>query len=87
VHGGASTRTKQRRAAIPYVNLLEAEFKAALVGAGLPESLVFVLSGSDGGGVEALVNGHGLFLGVMVGDRPQALCNQVGAMAVPRPAP
>jgi NAD(P)H dehydrogenase (quinone) len=40
---------RQTGKTIPYVNLPEAEFKAALIGAGLPDGLAFVLADSDAG--------------------------------------
>ncbi|WP_153108865.1 SDR family oxidoreductase [Propionivibrio limicola] len=45
----AAELSRQSGKQIPYVNLPEAEFKAALVGAGLPEPLAGVLAGSDVG--------------------------------------
>lgn len=43
----AAELSKQAGQSIPYVNLPEADFKAALVGAGLPEPLAGLLADSD----------------------------------------
>lgn len=45
----AAELSKQAGQSIPYVNLPEADFKAALVGAGLPEPLAGLLADSDKG--------------------------------------
>lgn len=45
----AAELSKQAGQSIPYVNLPEADFKAALVGAGLPEPLAGLLADSDTG--------------------------------------
>jgi len=45
----AAELSKQAGKSIPYVNLPEADFKAALVGAGLPEALAGLLADSDAG--------------------------------------
>jgi len=44
--------SKQAGKSIPYVNLPEADFKAALVGAGLPEALAGLLADSDAGAAQ-----------------------------------
>lgn len=45
----AAELSKQAGQSIPYVNLPEADFKAALVGAGLPDALAGLLADSDTG--------------------------------------
>lgn len=45
----AAELSQQAGKSIPYVNLPEADFKAALVGAGLPEALAGLLADSDAG--------------------------------------
>ena len=45
----AAELSRQSGKQIPYVNLPESEFKAALVGAGLPEPLAGLLADSDAG--------------------------------------
>jgi NAD(P)H dehydrogenase (quinone) len=45
----AAELSRQSGKTVPYVNLPQAEFQAALVGAGLPEGLAFVLADSDVG--------------------------------------
>lgn len=48
----AAELSQQAGQSVPYVNLPEAEFKAALVGAGLPEALAGLLADSDVGAAQ-----------------------------------
>jgi len=48
----AAELSRQSGKTVPYVNLPQAEFKAALVGAGLPDGLAFVLADSDAGAAQ-----------------------------------
>lgn len=67
----AAELSRQSGKTIPYVNLPQAEFKAALVGAGLPEPFAALLADSDAGAAKgALFDDQGQ-LGRLIG-RPTA---------------
>jgi NAD(P)H dehydrogenase (quinone) len=56
----AAELSRQTGQTVPYVNLPEAEYKAALVGAGLPEPLAGLLADSDAGAAKGgLFDGQG----------------------------
>lgn len=63
----AAELSRQSGKPIPYVDLPEAEFKAALVGAGLPEPLAGLLADSDRGASRGGLFDGGRQLGVLIG--------------------
>jgi NAD(P)H dehydrogenase (quinone) len=56
---------------IPYINLPEAEFKAALIGVGLPETIAELLANSDAGAAKGGLFNDGRALSQLIG-RPTA---------------
>ena len=67
----AAELSRQAGKAVPYVNLPEAEFKAALIGAGLPDGLAFVLADSDAGAAKGALFDEQRQLSALIG-RPTA---------------
>lgn len=63
----AAELSRQSGKPIPYVDLPEAEFKAALVGAGLPEPLAGLLADSDRGASRGGLFDGGRQLGALIG--------------------
>lgn len=59
--------------AIPYINLPEGEFKAALISAGLPEGLAFVLADSDIGASKGALFNNSHTLSQLIGRPTTAL--------------
>jgi NAD(P)H dehydrogenase (quinone) len=75
----AAELSRQAGKAIPYVNLPEADFKAALVGAGLPEGLAFVLSDSDAGAAKGALFDDQRQLSALIGRPTATLASMVEA--------
>lgn len=67
----AAELSRQAGKTIPYVNLPEAEYKAALVGAGLPEPLAGLLADSDAGAAQGALFDEQRQLSRLIG-RPTA---------------
>lgn len=59
--------SQQSGKSIPYINLPEAEYKKALVGAGLPESLAELLANSDAGVSKGALFDNGQQLSGLIG--------------------
>jgi len=75
----AAELSRQAGKAIPYVNLPEAEFKATLIDAGLPEGLAFVLSDSDAGAAKGALFDEQRQLSALIGRPTASLASMVGA--------
>jgi NAD(P)H dehydrogenase (quinone) len=67
----AAELSRQAGKTVPYVNLPQAEFQAALVGAGLPDGLASVLADSDVGAAQGALLDHQRQLSTLIG-RPTA---------------
>ncbi len=63
----AAEISRQSGKTVPYVNLPQAEFKAALLGAGLPEGLAELLSDSDAAAASGALQGEGATLRGLIG--------------------
>lgn len=76
----AAEISRQSGRAIQYVNLPEAEYKKALLGAGLPEGLADLLANSDTGASRGALFDDGKQLGKLIGRPTSALATEVKAM-------
>lgn len=65
--------SRQSGKTIPYVNLPEAEYQKALVGAGLPEGLAHLLADSDAGAAKGALFDEGRQLSALLGRPTTAL--------------
>lgn len=63
----AAEISRQSRKTVPYVNLRQADFKAALLGAGLPEELAELLADSDAAAANGALQGEGATLRGLIG--------------------
>jgi NAD(P)H dehydrogenase (quinone) len=63
----AKELSQQAGKTIPYVNLPEAEYRAALVGAGLPEAFADILADSDAGAAKGALFDDGHQLSQLIG--------------------
>lgn len=68
----ATEISQQSGQSIPYINLPEAEYKKALLGAGLPEPLAALLADSDTGAAKGALFDHGQQLSRLIG-KPTSL--------------
>ena len=64
---------------MPYVNLPEAEFKAALQGAGLPEPVAALLSDSDAGAAKGGLFDNGHQLSTLIGRPTTPMAQTISA--------
>jgi len=69
----AKELSQQAGKTIPYVNLPEAEYRAALVGAGLPEAFADILADSDAGAAKGALFDDGHQLSQLIGHPTTAL--------------
>ena len=79
--GFAAELSRQTGKAIPYVNLPEADFKGALLGAGLPEPLAALLADSDTAASKGALMDGGKRLSTLIG-RPTASLGDLMALAL-----
>jgi NAD(P)H dehydrogenase (quinone) len=70
---------RQTGRAIPYVNLPEADYRGALLGAGLPEPIAHLLADSDVGASKGGLFDDGQRLGQLIGRPTAALAGMVAA--------
>lgn len=77
----AAEISRQTGKSLPYQNLPEAEFKAVLLAAGLPEGLAALLSDSDAGAAQGALFDQGRQLSQLIG-RPTAPLASVIAQAL-----
>ena len=70
---------RQTGRAIPYVNLPEADYRGALLGAGLPEPIAHLLADSDVGASKGGLFDGGQRLGQLIGRPTAALVGMVAA--------
>ena len=70
---------RQTGRAIPYVNLPEADYRGALLGAGLPEPIAHLLADSDVGASKGGLFDDGQRLGQLIGRPTAALVGMVAA--------
>ncbi|MDD0838844.1 SDR family oxidoreductase [Curvibacter sp. HBC61] len=69
----AAELSRQSGKTIPYVNLPEADYQKALVGAGLPEGLAHLLADSDAGAAQGALFDEGRQLSALLGRPTTAL--------------
>ncbi|MGP9804318.1 SDR family oxidoreductase [Paracoccus sp. NSM] len=79
----AAEMSRQTGRQIPYVNLPEADYAAALTGAGLPEPLAAVLARCDRLAADGALMGDGATLAGLIGRPSRPLADAVAA-ALPR---
>jgi NAD(P)H dehydrogenase (quinone) len=75
----AAELSRQSGKAVPYVNLPEAEFKGALVGAGLPEPLAGLLADSDTGAAQGGLFDGDRALSALIGRPTTPLAEMIAA--------
>ena len=75
----AAELSRQSSKTVPYVNLPKADFEAALVGAGLPAGLAFVLADSDAGAAQGALFDDAHQLSTLIGRPTTALATLMGA--------
>ena len=75
----AAELSRQSSKTVPYVNLPKADFEAALVGAGLPAGLAFVLADSDAGAAQGALFDDVHQLSTLIGRPTTALATLMGA--------
>ncbi|WP_290874593.1 SDR family oxidoreductase [Aquabacterium sp.] len=75
----AAELSRQSGKAVPYVNLPEAEFKGALVGAGLPEPLAGLLADSDSGAAQGGLFDGDRALSALIGRPTTPLAEMIAA--------
>ena len=75
----AAEISRQSGKVVPYVNLPEAEFKGALLGAGLPEGLAALLADSDAGSAKGGLFDDSHTLSQLIGRQTTALAPLVTA--------
>ncbi|MDD0811292.1 SDR family oxidoreductase [Curvibacter sp. RS43] len=75
----AAELSRQSGKTIPYINLPEAEYQKALVGAGLPEGLASLLADSDAGAAQGALFDEGRQLSALLGRPTASLASLVEA--------
>ena len=75
----AAELSRQSGKTVPYVNLPQAEFQAALAGAGLPEGLAFVLADSDVGAAQGALFDDQRQLSALIGRPTSSLASLIEA--------
>ena len=75
----AAELSRQTDKQIPYVNLAEADFKAALLGAGMPEPLAALLADSDRGAAAGALFDDQRQLGTLIGRPTTPLADMIAA--------
>ncbi len=75
----AAELSRQADKTVTYVNLPEAEFKAALVGAGLPDGLAFVLANSDAAAAKGALFDDQRQLSALIGRPTASLASMMAA--------
>lgn len=81
----AAELSRQSGKTVAYQNLPEADYKAALVGAGLPEPFAALLADSDAGAAKGALNDAGGELGRLIGRPTTPLAATIAAaLAAPR---
>lgn len=75
----AAELSRQSGRSVPFVNLPQAEFEAALVGAGLPGPLAALLADSDAGAAQGALFDDGRTLSALIGRPTTPLAEAMGA--------